>query len=198
MIDDAASIDVLRELLNIGVGRAAGTLEILSGTHVTLKVPDLRIVHNGAELRAFLGSEANLQGVRLEFDGPIQGVSHLVFPGEGARRLVHAVERRGDPGAVLDPFEEATLLEIGNIVLNAVLGSIANALARRLIYSPPSFESIDGPTLENEIGKRGGGIAARAVFDLHDLAAAGELLLFVELTVLEKMVDALTGPMRND
>ena len=40
----AEEIDALRELINIGVGRAAGALNDMVGAHVELRVPSVRLV----------------------------------------------------------------------------------------------------------------------------------------------------------
>jgi chemotaxis protein CheC len=91
-----------------------------------------------------LGNEA-LSAVRLGFKGPFSGIVLLVFPIESAAKLV-ALLTEDEMGSLdLDEIKIGTLTEMGNIVLNSVMGTIGNLLKQRIHYSVPTYE-------ENPIG----------------------------------------------
>ena len=136
----AEEIDALRELINIGVGRAAGALNDMVGAHVELRVPSVRLV-SPAEIKeaSTWVNEQELATVRLGFSGEIQGTTELVFPADSASKLVALLtgEELGTPD--LDSLRAAALTEVGNILLNAVMGSITNVLQRHIRYELPTY-----------------------------------------------------------
>ena len=136
----AEEIDALRELINIGVGRAAGALNDMVGAHVELRVPSVRLVSptDIKEATTWV-NEQELATVRMGFSGEIQGTTELVFPADSASKLVAllAGEEVGTPD--LDSLRAGALTEVGNILLNAVMGSITNVLERHISYELPTY-----------------------------------------------------------
>ena len=136
----AEEIDALRELINIGVGRAAGALNDMVGAHVELRVPSVRLI-SPADIKEATRwvNEQKLAAVRLGFSGEIQGTTELVFPADSASKLVALLtgEEVGTPD--LDSLRAGALTEVGNILLNAVMGSITNVLERHISYELPTY-----------------------------------------------------------
>ena len=136
----AEEIDALRELINIGVGRAAGALNDMVGAHVELRVPSVRLV-SPADIKEATTwvNEQELATVRMGFSGEIQGTTELVFPADSASKLVALLtgEELGTPD--LDSLRAGALTEVGNILLNAVMGSITNVLERHISYELPTY-----------------------------------------------------------
>ena len=136
----AEDTDALRELINIGVGRAAGALNDMVGAHVELRVPSIRLV-TPADIRETVSAtdEQKLAAVRLEFGGEIQGTATLVFPADSASKLVAMLtgEEIGAPD--LDSLRAEALTEVGNILLNGVMGSITNVLEQHISYQVPAY-----------------------------------------------------------
>ena len=133
-------IDAFRELINIGVGDAAGALNDMVGAHVELLVPSVRLV-SPADIKEASRwvNEQELATVRLGFSGEIQGTTELVFPADSASKLVALLtgEELGTPD--LDSLRAGVLTEVGNILLNAVMGSITNVLQRHIRYELPTY-----------------------------------------------------------
>lgn len=136
----AEHIDAFKELINIGVGRAANSISKMCGAPVRLQVPEVQIV--GADyLKKLLtgsGDEGKLAAVRMPFSGSFQGVAELVFPTQSAAKLVSLLTGEGEP-LELDAMRASTLTEIGNIVLNGVLGSMTNVLGEHVSYEVPVY-----------------------------------------------------------
>ena len=142
----ADETDALRELINIGVGRAAGALNDMVGAHVQLRVPSVRLVSTD-DVRELMGSigEQKLAAVRLDFAGGIEGAATLVFPTDSASKLVAMLtgEKVGTPD--LDSLRAEALTEVGNVLLNGVMGSITNVLRQHITYQIPTY-SEETPT----------------------------------------------------
>src|SRR5512145_948403 len=86
---DAEAVDAIRELINIGVGRAAGMLNDITDCPIVLQVPSVQIVRLD-ELHPVKGyaQDSAMSTVALNFSGPMSGLAALVFPPESASSLV--------------------------------------------------------------------------------------------------------------
>lgn len=136
--------DALQEIINMGVGQAAGVLNAMLQSHVVLQVPIVSIM-SGTELEAKKQSfkKEMLSAVKIGFKGPFQGNASLVFPTPSAVKLVVLLtEDESGPGE-LDSIMIGTLTEVGNIVLNGVMGAVGNELKERIFYTVPNY--LDDP-----------------------------------------------------
>ncbi len=133
-------IDALRELINIGVGKAASVLNDMVNCHITLQVPYIKILSPESlkdemeELGKF-----RVSAVRLGFKGPFSGSAALVFPPDSASKLVAVLTEEESKTSDLDSLRIGTLSEVGNIVINGVMGSISNVLEQSINYSLPNY-----------------------------------------------------------
>ena len=137
---DPRQTDALKELMNVGVGRAAGILNHMVSSHVQLLVPDITILNIGdlaEKLEEVMAEKVAV--VRLRFEGSFSGTAELIFPTESANNLVAVIsdEEPGTPD--LDSAKTAALTEVGNIVLNGVMGTFANMLKQHLEYNLPAY-----------------------------------------------------------
>ncbi len=74
-------LDTLREIVNIGIGKAASILNGMLESHIELEVPSIIMFdpeNPGEELTDL--SSNNIASVQLSFHGPFSGSSALVFP----------------------------------------------------------------------------------------------------------------------
>ncbi|MEM2124227.1 MAG: chemotaxis protein CheC [Methanolinea sp.] len=191
-------VDAIRELINIGVGKAAGLLHEMTGTHIRLTVPEVRVIQY-ADLfteRTLTGS-TRLSAVVLHFSGPFSGMSVLVFPEESAAILIAALtgERIDEPD--LDALQIETLNEVGNIVNNAVMGSLTNVIGERLTYSLPEYREGSLPDI---LGKPESAlydwvIVAVSKFTLEDLHVTGNILMIFEIGTLHVLLEKIEAVM---
>lgn len=132
--------DALTELVNIGVGRGALSLRELVGAQVLLSVPSLAILSR-AEAATALSPDhtALLIAVRQGFSGEFSGQAFLIFPELSSLELVRAVAGRQLALDDIVELEHEALAEIGNIILNGCIGTIANLMHRSLSMSLPDI-----------------------------------------------------------
>ena len=121
--DDA--IDAMRELLNVGVDQAAAVLSELIGRRIELTIPSVRICR-GDDCRERLYGELQHQTqtvISQEFDGTLGGCASLCFAADSSLALARLLSGEiGESSAGLDAELSGILLEVGNIVLNGVMG----------------------------------------------------------------------------
>lgn len=137
--------DAVTELLNIAIGRAAASLSQLVEDEVRLSVPSVDFLSPGhaiARLKCET-EECDSVAVRQHFDGRFSGDIMLIFPGHSSLTLVRSLLGEQVPIDSLTELEREAFLEIGNIILNACLGSLSNQLGLATQSTLPAF--VRGP-----------------------------------------------------
>jgi chemotaxis protein CheC len=140
--------DALAEIANMGVSRAAASLRQMVGAQVILSVPAVNIVSRQTASRLVEREHApKLVAVQQSFEGPFSGRALLIFPEAQSLELVRSIVGAEHSLEDVIDLEQEALAEIGNIILNACLATIANVLRRTMRISLPSVVRGDGATL---------------------------------------------------
>jgi chemotaxis protein CheC len=191
-------LDALQELLNIGVGRAAGSLNQMLEKPIRLHIPFLQLGKMedlSQEVQKM--KDTTLSSVQLPFKGTFSGASCLLFPTESAKTLVIALTGEAEDPDTLDSLREATLTEIGNIVLNGVMGSLAKILNHQIIYSVPFYQETTiqrllQPTLS---GSSEIILWAQTQFTIQDYDLTGDIMLIFGIPDLGHLINAVSEMM---
>lgn len=173
---DKTEIDRLTELANIGAGHAAGAFAQLVGRTIWTDVPIL-VDGKGDDRespRHVLADEPDAStdhwctGVFFEFDGCVDALVGILFPGAASETLVRRIV--GIESGELDPSViESALMEVGNILASHVASAIADTLHARLLPSIPALAMEDAENafsawIEDRLGSQ----ALRIESGLHD------------------------------
>jgi len=188
-------IDALKELINIGVGKAASVLSEMVRCHIRLQVPFIKIL-----LPAELKSEMEELGryrvaaVRLGFKGPFSGSAALVFPPDSASKLVAVLTGEESGTHDLDSVRVGTLSEVGNIVINGVMGSISNVLKQSINYSLPNYieDNIDNLLTLGKHDPNATVLLARTRFTIEQLYIEGDIILIFEVGSFDSLLAAIS------
>ena len=133
-------LDALTELVNIGVSRAAVSLAAMVGEQVLLTVPSVSMVTRQTAAGLIGPHDTDLLiAVRQGFQGDVSGRALLIFPEANSLELVRCVVGRHLSLEDILELEHEALAEIGNIILNACIATIANLLKRSLVMSLPEI-----------------------------------------------------------
>ncbi|MCC5667655.1 chemotaxis protein CheC [Nostoc sp. CHAB 5784] len=190
----AEELDALQELINIGVGRAASLLNEMVDSHIRLKIPVVKVL-TAADAYQELATrfhDQTLASVKLRFTGSFYGTASLIFPTDSASTLV-AVLTGEKPGSVdLDAVKIGTLSEIGNIVINGVMGSLSNVLKKHLNYTLPVYLE---DTLENLLLSAYESdskiLLAQASFTIERLEIIGDIILIFLVGTFDALINAM-------
>lgn len=138
---DELSMDALTEMFNLGVGQAAHAFSQIAGDTVSLTVPRVLLLsRNQVNMHMGLGAQAAVSAVRQQYSGAINAEAVLMFPAERGLQLVQMMVGGELPLDQLAEMEQEALSEIGNILLNSVMASVADTLKIKLDGSLPSVE----------------------------------------------------------
>lgn len=179
-------LDALQETMNVGFGQAAASLSEVIDMQVVLNVPKVAMVANEsiAEfVRGEIQDPAAFCMVEQFFFGRFSGTSFLLLPEKEGRKLVElfgASPEAGLAGESLDALERDIVVEIGNIIIGACVGKIAEMLKDVVCYQPPRY--LAGPVNQELINRhlRSNGILAlvfKTVFNFEMQDVVGFLFL---------------------
>ncbi|MEA5506312.1 chemotaxis protein CheC [Halotia wernerae UHCC 0503] len=194
----AEQLDTLQELINIGVGRAASLLNEMVDSHIHLKIPFVKVLtaYDAYQELATRFHDDTLASIKLGFTGSFYGTAGLIFPTDSASTLV-AVLTGEEPGSAdLDALKIGTLSEIGNIVINGVMGSISNVLRQHINYTLPVYleDKIENLLLSAH-ESQSKVLLAQARFAIEQLEIIGDIILIFQVDTFDALINAINGEM---
>lgn len=134
---NAAQLDALREVANIGAGHAATALSQMTEQQIMISVPELTIAALDAVPNQISAPEEPVAAVLMRMEGDLTGLTLLVFPQPIALRVASLMMRRRVTS--MGPIEESAIKEAGNILSAAYLNALADFMQMTLLPSPPSL-----------------------------------------------------------
>ncbi len=193
----ADELDALKELINIGVGNAAGMLNEMIQFPIKLEIPDIELLSSRdlqIELKERFGIEL-LSVVQLAFSGSFSGSAQLLFPTESAVNLVSVLTGEDKASPDLDSLKISTISEVGNMVINGVMGSISNILDQPLDYAVPYYaeEEIEELLLKEQSLDHGTVLLAPAHFSIEELQIQGDIMLFFDVGSFKLLLNAIAA-----
>lgn len=187
-------IESIREMINIGMGNGASVLNMMLNSHIVLQVPDIKFV-NGNELLHELSDDRDdkLTAVNMGYTGEISGDVQLIFNRDSAVQLVTVLVGEDAAEDMVEELGAGALVEMGNVVLNGVMGSISNMLEFTLSYSVPDYiEDIAENIVMLENNDNDTSILmAKTKFEIKEFNITGNLVLFFKDDSVSKLLEAV-------
>ena len=188
--------DALVELLNIGFGRAAASLSQLTGHRVLLEVPQVS-VHAIDQLNQALRPvlDDQVASVHQIFSGPVGGDALLILNHSAAGMLKELLTNEAPLPLPIDASAREVLTEVGNILLNACLGTFGNILKVQVSFSVPhlnldTLHEVMRSLLVNREGLRYA-MVVHAGFKLRDAEVKGYLVIVLSVASLDRLIRAV-------
>ncbi len=154
MTFSAEHIDIFNEMIEMGIGDAAASMNTMIGKHI-------EIIDHESEVKDSLEFLSGLKNryqnghitVTLPFSGTLTGNSALIICAKSATRLAQLLEQDESKNPTEKEKKEA-IIELGNVLLNAVMAQFSNLVHGKLDYTVPTHYDFDGPEqLKHEILK---------------------------------------------
>ncbi len=145
---DEMEQDALKEFFNLGLGMAADSLSQMVKKEILLSLPQLALV-NQVQAISLVDhhEEERLVAVRQNFTGELSGTALLIFPGGKSLELVRTLLGETVPLEALTELEQETLLDVGNVILNAFLSSFTQMIALDFEFEAAEFLKASTGTL---------------------------------------------------
>jgi len=188
--------DALIEVVNIAFSRAGASLSELTGHRVLLDVPQISIRPIEELERALTGlMKGEVATVHQVFGGEVSGDACLMLNQEGAVHLTNLLTDGTEKKERLYESDREVLNEVGNILLNACLGTFGNILKVHITFAVPQMrleamsEFID-TLLVGDQGIRHCLIISTD-FRIKDSEITGYLIIVLGVSSLELLLQAV-------
>lgn len=187
--------DVLAELVNIGFGRAAASLSSLVRQRILLSAPDVS-VHLLQDLQENIHfNQSEVATVHQIFSGQLSGDALLMLDVEGAANLIGMLTDEPKRSNRLSPSDREALMEVGNILLNAFIGSFGNLLNVHITFAVPRLrvEAVNDMLNTLAIGDQEIRyvLLVQTRFTILDGHVEGFVALIMGIESLDKFFDAM-------
>ncbi len=151
---DSMRKDILKELINVYIGRAASILSEVVEKKIDLAVPKIHIL-DSTEYNSISQDDLPecMQGAimlsRIKFKKELEGFAELIFPLKHIRKITALCLSREEADFILQDTPKFSdidfdvIKELGNIVLNAVIGGFGDFLNMQIDYSLPEVSVFD-------------------------------------------------------
>lgn len=195
MTDDK-HIDIIREVVNIGIGEAANSLSQLLQKRIMLRVPDIQIM-NVSEVDHYLQHELTSLGVYIaqDFDGILRGKTILCYTRECSLSLLNVIFGNSMKITSLTESGIATLNEIGNIIMVSCMSEISNMIEGKIYYHLPEvtieISEVYFHNLIREIVNLETAIVIKNEFIIHQTDIQGYLFILLSFKEYEIVIDRL-------
>lgn len=188
--------DAITELINIGFGRAADSLSRLTGYRVLLDVPNVSI-HPMERLQDALAGmmRGEIATVHQVFTGPVAGDAFLALDESAAALLKDLLTSEPALPLRIDASTQEVVTEVGNVLLNACLGTFGNLLKVHVSFSVPRL-TVDtlGQVLESVTVDRHElryALVVHAGLRLRSDTVRSYLIIVLSVASLDRFVQAI-------
>ncbi len=186
--------DSLTELINIAFGRAAASLSELTGFRVLINVPKVDILSINeliSALNGFINGE--VATVHQIFTGQVAGDALLMLDYDGATALTSLLT--DEEVKRIDVSSKEVLIEVGNILLNACLGTFGNMLQVHITFSVPRLHlsQLNDMLSTLVIGKEEirYALVITTRFRLKDSEIGGYLVIVLGVGSLDRLIEGI-------
>ncbi len=186
--------DSLKEVINIAFGKATSSLSELTGHRIIVDVPKVDIYDIG-ELTPVLGGlvKDEVATVHQIFTGRVSGDALLLLDYEGAKALTGLLT--DEEVNSIDISAKEVLIEVGNILLNACLGTFGNMLQVHITFSVPRLHlsQLDDMLSTLVIGKEElrYALIVATRFQLKNSEIGGYLVIVLGVGSLDMLLEAV-------
>jgi len=131
--------DIIKEILNIGLARAADSFASISRDRVLLKVPSMELISAAEVIGNLTKFEQTHEIIQSDIKGDFNGTTLMVFSSRHIDKLSEVcLNMESSYENALNEMQESLLLEISNIITGAFVTQMANILKANIYGSPPS------------------------------------------------------------
>jgi len=187
-------IEILKEVINIGVGKSAELLNTMVQSHIKLDVPEVKIVQFN-EYSDFVNyfEEENYAVISLPFNGDLNGFSKLILSSDHAAKMVNAFIGKSGTNLDMDSLRVDILSEIGNVIINAVMGTLSNMLSIHLDYIVPIYEQGSRNIIipEEMIKNESAILFAKTHFKIEEFEARGNFAIFFKVKSFNSLIEKI-------
>ena len=182
--------DALVEIFNMGVGQAAAAMSRIVNEEVLMSVPSITF-QTRAEVAARLGSREGRRicAITQNFTGAFSTEAILMFPEEKSLEIVRLMVGQTLSMEELTEMEQEAMSEIGNIILNSCMSTLANVSGKVLQGSLPVYHVGTGDEILRTTGNpwNGSVLTLKIDFSIEKHQIEGYVAFLLDVTALNDL-----------
>ncbi len=190
--------DVLQEMVNMGMGRAAVAFSEILDCEVNLSYPTLKIFTITQLKQYILDIDTDCIVIRQSVRGGFDGDGIISFPLKEGKTLLNLL--LDDPESIDYNFgimEQDTLLEVGNTLINAIFGSMSDMADVETRFGMPEIIKSDSLVPIEDASAENIYCIGQVDFSIKETVFSGMLvfvLIYQEIEqVVQKMLHTIMG-----
>lgn len=184
------NLNILLELCNKGMISGAEKLKVLLNKEITLSTQNIVLVGPEEISKSLSMGEKDYIGYKMDYSGTYSGTSALLMPRNSLNEIVSEASGIGINEARFNGVLIDFMMEISNITLNSILGTVSNQLSLSLDYKVPQplGSSLEGLFEDKEKSpEKSKAILVTTIFKFADIENLGEIIFLMSHYSLKKL-----------
>lgn len=184
-------LDALAETFNLSLGEAAAMFSEMVREDIIISVPTVEILSRAVLLEQLHGQGSErLCAIKQRFESTSDFNTNtlLLFPEQGTLELVRRMLGDSTPIEHITELEQDTLAEIGNIIMNGCMGSLANLFNNRMIGTLPNVSVSDTSDVLNNYDMNELFLVARISMSLSSKNISGLVLFIMDVSSIQSFM----------
>jgi len=181
------NIDAVKEILNTSSQSAAAAFRAVVDADVAVHVSQVELVDKTVMNHTRCCFLVNAQTMTMRFDGMLNGLSVMTFTDRAVRLLTEKFFGKIEDTVEQALMSEGLVIEVGNIVLNAFMGAIGNAMGIQLEYQVPEMSTFNVVEIINQM-ETPKLLVAHAELNVVGLDLTQEILVSLSLPSFQALV----------
>jgi len=182
-------------LIRIGIDKGIQQINFLFHSPVSINASEL-ILSSQQNLKSYFVDfiDEKYCAVFLDFKGSLFGIAKLIFKKGDAYKLVDIFTGDTIGKIESDALYDGAFAEIGNIIINAILGTISNSMELYFIYGVPTFQcgNIDAIVPENFFPNSGDYLLVKTTMLIENYKINCNFILLLDTASLQILFDKAT------
>lgn len=193
--------DALAEAFNLALGEAAASFAEIVHEEIQMTVPVVELLPRSELVQQLQnlpreGVSSKLCSIAQRFDRQQGGLSTeaiLLFPEQGSLEIVRRMLGEENPPAAsqISELEQDALAEVGNIIINSCMNSLAQIFDAELIGTLPGVRSAEPQELFAGHPGTEMVLMARIGMNMLTQQISGYVLFLMELSALETGIERI-------
>nr|WP_304654888.1 chemotaxis protein CheC [Sporolactobacillus sp. STSJ-5] len=189
-------------MFNVGVGQAASTLSDIIDKRIGLTIPNVRILDAAKgkiELNKYLlnVAEGAVMVSSISFDSQLEGKVSLLFPADKMHHFIdlclHETRDEFENSLEFTDIDFDTIKEIGNIVINSIIGELSNTVNIPVEYTLPDIDVLNDANAEHFVDCEDYRLVLMMflAFDIEGTEIAGAIVINMTLNSLDDILNKI-------
>jgi chemotaxis protein CheC len=202
MAKESRSLDIMKEIVNTGLGEAADALSRLVDSRVIIKVPDVHIMDID-QVMPYIKKEVTALGVYIaqDFKGAVSGRTILCYTQKCSISLLNAIYGDKMNVTTINETGISTLNEVGNIIMVSYISAISNFIDDRIHFDlPETTLEISEKYFENlldELKEFDKAIVVKNLMQVKDADIEGYMFVLLSFRDFHKVVEILSNQLKK-